>query len=158
MRKLFAVVLGGCLGIGVAIAPVSAQAVPKQPIFESLRLRSGFTNDPEVLRGVSGGDRKAMDALVADTPTGACLGYIDQHADHRLELLTYFSYLKLAVDSKGDTVLAVRGPGGIWCSDDSQDQNPVIAGEWQKGSYEVWVGSREARTFHRYVLEITQVK
>lgn len=157
MGRLSAIALGLCLGFGTAIAPVSAQAVPKQPIFESLRLRSGFTGDPEELRGVSGGDQRAA-ALTTDTPTGACLGYIDTQPDHRIDLQTYFGYLKLAVESRGDTVLAVRGPGGIWCNDDSRDQNPVIAGEWKKGIYEVWVGSREQGAFHRYVLKITQVK
>lgn len=154
MKKVLATVFGSILGMGMAIAPVTAQ-----PIFESLQLRSGFTPDPQILRGVSGGSNKAMDFLsVRETPTGACVGYIDEHADHRLQLDSFFHYLNLSVESQGDTVLVVRGPGGVWCNDDSVDQNPVIVGEWQKGSYQVWVGSRDKNEYHPYVLEITQVK
>lgn len=154
MRQILTAIVLGLLGTGVAIAPAMAQSV-----FEGVSLQSGFTPDPYKLQGVSGGDQPAKNHLnVQQTPTGACLGYIDGRADHRLELKTYFNYLKLAVQSSGDTVLAVRGPGGTWCNDDSQNQNPVIAGEWQAGTYDVWVGSRNANEFHPYTLELTQIK
>ncbi|AFY38995.1 hypothetical protein Lepto7376_2734 [[Leptolyngbya] sp. PCC 7376] len=159
MRRIFATTILGVMGLGVAIAPAVAQDASKQSVFESVALRSGFNPDPYTLQGVSGGDAKAMTQLgVQQTPTGACLGYIDERADHRIELKTYFNYLKLAVESTGDTVLAVRGPGGTWCNDDSSDQDPVIAGEWQPGPYEVWVGSRQDNEFHPYSLQLTQVK
>lgn len=159
MRRVFAIGILGLLGLGVAIAPVSAQAVPKNAVFGSITIRSGFRPDPQELRGISGGEVAAMDKVgVRETPTGACLGFVDEHPDHRLKLNSFFNYLKLAVESKGDTVLVVRGPGGVWCNDDSQNQNPVIAGEWKAGDYEVWVGSRNRDSFYNYVLEITQVK
>ena len=159
MRRIVLATVLGVMGLGVAIAPAVAQDASKQAVFESVTLRSGFSEDPYVLQGVSGGDAKAMTQLgVRQTPTGACLGYIDQRADHRLELKTFFNYLKLAVESSGDTVLAVRGPGGTWCNDDSSDQDPVIAGEWKAGEYEVWVGSRQEDEFHPYILRLTQVK
>ena len=159
MRRIFAATILGVLGLGAAIAPATAQSAPKQSVFESVSLSSGFSPDPRILQGVSGGDGQASAQLGVDqTPTGACLGYIDERADHRIELKTFFNYLKLAVESRGDTVLAVRGPGGTWCNDDSQDQDPVIAGEWKPGIYEVWVGSREKSKFHPYSLQLTQVK
>ena len=161
MRRVLATMILGVLGTGVAIAPVMSQNISqaKQSVFEGVSLSSGFTPDPYVLQGVSGGDKTAKNHLnVQQTPTGACLGYIDERADHRINLKTYFNYLKLAVASGGDTVLAVRGPGGTWCNDDSSNQNPVIAGEWKPGVYEVWVGSRNENMFHPYTLELTQVK
>ncbi|OKH18207.1 hypothetical protein NIES208_06700 [[Limnothrix rosea] IAM M-220] len=159
MRRIFVATVLGVLGLGVAIAPAAAQRAPKQSVFESVTLRSGFRPDPYILRGVSGGDMAARERLgVRQSPTGACLGFIDQRADHRIKLATHFNYLKLAVESDGDTVLAVRGPGGTWCNDDSSDQDPVIAGEWKAGEYDVWVGSRQESRFYPYSLQLTQVK
>ncbi|MBV5261717.1 hypothetical protein FLX56_25220 [Synechococcus moorigangaii CMS01] len=142
-----------------AIAPVMAQPSPKQALFENLQLRSGFAPNPQILRGVSGGSERAADLLnIADTPTGRCVGFIDDHADHRLNLMTFFNDLKLSVESAGDTVLVVKGPGGVWCNDDAIGHNPAIRGEWQKGQYQVWVGSREQRQYFPYILEIQNRK
>lgn len=157
MCKLLTVTLRGLLGVGMTIAAMAP--VTAQPIFDSLRLSSGFRPDPQTLRGVSGGSYKAMELLsVRETPTGACVGYIDEYADHQLKLDSFFNYLRVSVESQGDTVLVVKGPGGTWCNDDSNNQNPVIVGEWQSGSYDVWVGSRQKNDYFPYVLEITQVK
>ncbi len=143
----------------VSAAPAQAQFLAQPVIFNSLRLHDGFVPDPQKLRGISGGTVLSREKLaVRESPTGACVGYIDHYADHLLTLETFFDYLKLTVKSQGDTVLIVRGPGGVWCNDDSQDHNPVIAGEWQMGNYELWVGSHGQKTFHPYVLEITQGK
>lgn len=148
---MFAGILGGEL----AIAPVMAQPLPKQAIFESLQLQSGFAPNPQILRGVSGGGERAADFLnITETPTGPCVGFIDSHADHQVSLMNFFNDLKLSVESAGDTVLVVKGPGGVWCNDDAVGQNPAIRGEWQKGQYQVWVGSRNQRQYYPYILEI----
>ncbi|WP_030006629.1 MULTISPECIES: hypothetical protein [unclassified Picosynechococcus] len=147
--------LTGAWGMGLAIAPVMAQPLPKQAIFENLQLRPNFAPNPQLLRGVSGGSEPAAEFLgIEDTPTGSCVGFIDNHADHRLSLMTFFNDLKLSVESAGDTVLVVKGPGGVWCNDDAVGQNPAIRGEWQKGLYQVWVGSRGQRQYYPYILEI----
>jgi hypothetical protein len=54
--------------------------------------------------------------------------------------------------------MLIRGPGGSWCSDDVSDRNPVIAGEWLPGKYEVWVGSYEANMSFPYLLELSEEK
>lgn len=46
--------LTGAWGMGLAIAPVMAQPLPKQAIFENLQLRPNFAPNPQLLRGVSG--------------------------------------------------------------------------------------------------------
>lgn len=159
MRRIFSTIILGAFGAGLAIAPTLAQAVPKQAVFESVSINSGFKPDPLVLQGVSGGETSARGQVsVSQTPTGSCVGYIDSSPDHQIKLEGFFSYLKLSVESQGDTVLVVQGPGGIWCNDDSSSQNPVIAGEWKSGLYKVWVGSHESGDFYPYVLRLTQVQ
>ena len=94
------------------------------------------------LAGNSGGQFPA-DRVIAleQTPTGLCLGYIDSLPNHVITLEVFFADLLVRVDSEEDTTLIVQGPGGIWCSDDAQGHNPVIGGQWQAGTYQIWVGS-----------------
>ncbi|BAW96672.1 hypothetical protein NIES970_16110 [[Synechococcus] sp. NIES-970] len=159
MWQRFFGVCVGIVGLELAIAPVIAQPAPKQAIFENLDLKSGFSPNPQVLRGVSGGDERAADLIgIVESPTGPCVGFIDTHADHRLSLHNFFSDLELSVESVGDTVLVVRGPGGVWCNDDAASHNPEIRGEWKVGNYEVWVGSRQERQYYPYILEIQHRK
>jgi hypothetical protein len=159
MRQIFTTTILGTLSACLAIAPVFAQAAPKQAVFESVSLSSGFKPDPQILQGVSGGDKPARNQIsLSQTPTGACVGFIDASPDHQIKLTSFFSYLKLSVESQGDTVLVIQGPGGTWCNDDSNSQNPVIAGEWKAGLYKVWVGSRNVGEFYPYVLKLTQVQ
>lgn len=129
------------------------------PLFENIELSPKFKPDPQILRGISGGTEEVQkQSGKAQTETGACLGFIDSIADHKLTLTTGFSYLKMKVFSSGDTILLVRGPGGSWCSDDVSDRNPEVAGQWLAGTYEIWVGSYEANASHPYLLQITEVK
>ena len=125
--------LAATLGVLALTTAVQAQTVTLNP---------GFSPDPIELRGVSGGVVAAKQAAgQAETPTGACVGFVDSQPDHTLELNSYFDYLRLQISSPDDTTIVVRGPGGIWCNDDFQDKNAGIEGQWLAGTYEIWVGS-----------------
>ncbi|MEE3716669.1 hypothetical protein V2H45_07925 [Tumidithrix elongata RA019] len=128
-------------------------------MFENISLAPHFTPTLKVLHGISGGtvETQKMSGRV-ETETGACIGFIDAVPDHTITLTKPFKYLELRVKSSGDTVMLIRGPGGSWCSDDVSDRNPVIAGEWLPGKYEVWVGSYEANMSFPYLLELSEVK
>jgi hypothetical protein len=52
----------------------------------------------------------------------------------------------------------IKGPGGIWCNDDTNDTNPVIEGQWQPGSYKIWIGSYQVDVFNDYLIKITGIK
>ncbi|NJK59795.1 MAG: hypothetical protein HC918_05460 [Oscillatoriales cyanobacterium SM2_1_8] len=110
---------------------------------------------PIVLRGISGGPAETQ-AIAGrpETETGPCLGFVDPEPDHRITLQIPFERLRLQVAATGDTVLVVRGPGGVWCNDDADDRNPAIGGSWLAGTYEIWVGSYEAGAAFPYLLEI----
>jgi hypothetical protein len=64
--------------------------------------------------------------------------------------------MTLQVRSSGDTILLVRGPGGVWCNDDLRDRNPVISGAWLPGTYEIWVGSYEKNAAFPYILNVLE--
>jgi hypothetical protein len=118
-------------------------------------LNRGFAPNPMQITGNSGGEIPVTRVVVQKrTPTGLCLGYISPQPNHILTLETFFNYLAITVDSLQDTTLIVQGPGGIWCNDDTQGHNPAIAGQWQPGSYHIWVGSYAMTQADDYTLLI----
>ncbi len=126
------------------------------PIFENITLSPNFNPDPITVRGLSGGPILAeKTAGRANTPTGPCIGFIDQQPDHTLVLKDFFNYLSLRVKSSADTILVIRGPGGSWCNDDYEDMNPGITGQWLSGTYHIWVGSYKSDAYHPYIINIT---
>lgn len=143
----------------ISITSAKAQSNQPQPIFENVRIGSKFAPDPLIIRGISGGSVPARSvAGRGETPTGACVGYVDEQPDHTVELTSFFNYLSLQVQSPEDTTLIVRGPGGSWCNDDAQGKNPGIAGQWQPGTYRVWIGSYEKDQYHPYVIRMSEVQ
>jgi len=139
-----------------------AQFPPTAAIFEHLTLSPGldFMDDPIVLQGVSGGSLPARAvAGRRDTPTGACLGFVERAPDQVLTLTDFFDYLSLRVTSLQDTTLVVRGPGGSWCNDDyAGSKSPGIAGQWLAGTYEIWIGSYQDGDYHPYRLQLSQIR
>ncbi|MFN3362218.1 MAG: hypothetical protein ACK421_12465 [Pseudanabaenaceae cyanobacterium] len=139
--------------------PLCAQTFPSQKstvrLFENATIVPGKT--PLTLRGISGGTTETQTlSQRASTETGECIGFIDSDPDHTLTLTAQFNYLRLSVQSPGDTVLLVKGPGGTWCNDDSTDRNPRIEGQWLPGTYQIWVGSYTKDTSYPYLLEISE--
>ncbi|MCA9566058.1 MAG: hypothetical protein KC561_21320, partial [Myxococcales bacterium] len=50
--------------------------------------------------------------------------------------------VSVTVMSSGDPTLVVRGPGGIFCDDDTNGLQPALVGEvLRAGTYEVFVGT-----------------
>jgi hypothetical protein len=88
------------------------------------------------------------------TPTGTCSGFISKDANHILVLNSFVNTLQVSVISQQDTTLIIKGPGGTWCNDDYRSKNPTIVGQWQPGTYNIWVGSYKRNTPFQYHLEI----
>jgi hypothetical protein len=157
-----AIGLTACLVLG-AIASVlintitQAQPAQSQTIFENVTVRPNFSPNPMIIRGISGGAVPA-DQIAGrkDTPTGPCVGFVDEPPDHIINLTAFFNSLSLLVESSQDTTLVVSGPGGTWCNDDFQGKNPGIAGEWQAGTYKVWVGSYKQSSYYPYVIKMSE--
>ncbi|MDX2256473.1 MAG: hypothetical protein NW214_13245 [Pseudanabaenaceae cyanobacterium bins.39] len=126
-------------------------------LFEDITISPNFTPQVVELRGISGGNNETQSKSGRKvTETGECIGFVDAIADHKITLTKPFRYLKLQVKSSGDTIMLIKGPGGSWCNDDSSDRNPIIAGDWLAGTYEIWIGSYEANSSFPYLLQITE--
>lgn len=111
---------------------------------------------PIVAAGTSGGTVPLQEiAQTENTSTGYCDGYASPQPNHVLELMSFFEFLRLEVESPADTTVLIRGSGGVWCNDDAGTANPVIEGQWQQGVYQVWVGSYQADSNQNYQIKIT---
>jgi len=150
--------LGTALTISGVLATIPG-LTQTAPIFESITLRPKFSPDPMTIRGISGGAIEAKTITGREsTDTGPCAGFVDREPDHILNLTKFFNYLSLQVQSSEDTTLIVSGPGGNWCNDDYQSQNPGIAGQWLAGTYKVWIGSSRKGKYYPYVIKLTEVQ
>lgn len=91
-----------------------------------------------------------------------CTGYSYNNAvpDHLLYLSQDFDRLSIQVNSGGeDTTLVVVGPQGIHCGDDRSATNAdgwVYREHWEKGTYQVWVGTGDPGQSYPYRLEVQQ--
>jgi hypothetical protein len=141
--------------VGLGMNSVRAQQAP--PIFENVSINSKFSPDPLTLRGISGGSVAVKQvAGRTETANGPCVGYVDEKPNHILVLSDFFNYLKIVAESPEDTTMVVRGPGGTWCNDDFEGQNPGLAGEWLPGTYRIWIGSYDKNKYPPYILRITK--
>jgi hypothetical protein len=141
----------GLLALSPAAFPQQDQVSP-----DILALSPGFSPDPIEVQGVSGGMVPANQAAgQEETPTGACVGFVDTPPDHTVELKGYFDYLKIQLESAEDTTIVIRGPGGTWCNDDFQDKNAGVEGQWLEGPYQIWVGTYNKDKAIPYSLRIS---
>jgi hypothetical protein len=114
-------------------------AIPTNTNGQAIELAPGFSPDPQVAVGVSGGTVSASD--YGTTPTGPCRGTIAAAPNHVFVLQQAMPYLRFTVEAPHDTTLVIRGPEGVRCQDDSFGFNPEITGAMLPGRYEVFVGS-----------------
>jgi hypothetical protein len=119
-------------------------AQPAQPAagaggsnFGTVTLTSGFTPDPHVAQGTSGG------SIDASTVNAACNGWISSTPDHLLAAGTPFGNLRVMTHSESDTTLVIQKPDGSYaCNDDTDGLNPlVVIANAPAGTYKIWIGS-----------------
>jgi len=140
-------------------ALIPAEPAQSQNIFENVTIKPNFSPDPMMIRGISGGAVPAKQvAGRGETPTGPCVGFVDEAPDHVIKLTAFFNYLSLVVESPQDTTIVISGPGGTWCNDDFQAKNPGIAGQWLAGTYNIWVGSYDKDKYYPYIIRISEVQ
>ena len=126
-----------------------------QEIVKDITLYDQINPNPMMIDGISEGSLEAIEVVnTTETSTGICSGLVEQQPDHILVLNSFFEFLKIEVQSSTDTTILVQGPGGVWCNDDYNDDDPALEGQWQAGKYKIWVGSYEA-TPNNYQIRIT---
>ena len=149
------------VGQAQPVAPAGGAATPTptpaagagQSNFGTVALRPGFTPDPHVVRGTSGG------AIQASNLNAQCRGWISQTPDHLFNAQGPFNNLRFVVNAGSeDTTLVVQKPDGTYlCNDDTDGFHPVVAGAFPPGMYKVWVGSYQRGTQAAYQLGISEL-
>ena len=119
-------------------------------MYANFTLGAGFTPDPQVGSGTTGG------GVAASTYGAHCTGMIDSTPDHRLTITSTVT-LRLAVTSTTDSSLVVRGPGKVLCDDDSGGQlDAAVVDSFRPGEYEIYVG--HLGQAGEYRLEISETR
>lgn len=138
------------VALGVFAGSSSALA---QSNFGTMQLSRGFTPDPMVASGTSGG------AMAASNMNSSCTGWISSTPDHILAMNTAFPFLRVFAQSDSDTTLVIQGPNGsVWCNDDTYDRNPAIENAFPAGMYKVWIGSYQQGQNASYQLKVTELR
>ena len=146
----------GCLFSAGIILNFSTNPNTAQIRTNKIIVDDRFISRPLNVEGISGGTFTATEITkIENTPTGYCDGFVNRQPNHILKLNSFFNSLKLEVQSPADTTILIKGPGGIWCNDDSDNANPTIEGQWQPGIYQVWIGSYQANSNNNYRIRIT---
>ncbi|MGF1540642.1 MAG: hypothetical protein ACFCU5_09360 [Pleurocapsa sp.] len=145
-----------CLFFVGIIFNLSSHSSVAQIRNKSITIDDRLISHPLDIEGISGGTLTAIEITNTEhTATGYCNGFVSRQPSHILKLNSFFNFLKLEVQSSADTTILIKGPGGVWCNDDSDDVNPTIEGEWQPGIYQVWIGSYRANSNNNYRIRIT---
>ncbi|NEO98376.1 MAG: hypothetical protein F6K58_06805 [Symploca sp. SIO2E9] len=140
---------------------VLVQSQPEEPqdkpqeIFEDIKIEPQLSPISMTINGISGGSVPARRITErVETPTGSCIGFVDEEPNHKVVLTDFFDDLSWQVESSMDTTMIIKGPGGVWCNDDYQGKNPGVSGQWQTGTYYIWVGSYKKDDYHSYTIKI----
>lgn len=145
-----------CLFSAGIILNLNTNSSMAQLAIDNITVDDRFISQPFNVEGISGGRFTATDITkIENTATGYCDGFVDRQPNHILKLNSFFDFLKLEVQSPADTTILIKGPGGVWCNDDSDSANPTIEGQWQPGIYKVWIGSYQANSNNNYRIKIT---
>jgi len=139
--------------IGGSAAVTTVSTGSGQSNFGTISLAPGFTPDPHVVNGVSGG------AISARQVSSRCRGWISNTPDHVFVATGHYNNLRILARSESDTTLVVADQNdNVWCDDDGgQGTNPLIQRSFAAGTYRVWIGSYRQGENARYSLGFTEL-
>lgn len=148
------------LGWG-ALAGVTVTLAIAVPSFAqiAISLDRNFRPDPAKLQGNGGGNVSlASLAGIADN----CRGFANPEPNHTINLNDKFPLLDLLVYTNNvndDPTMLVKGPDGIViCADDeSGGRYPQANRRLPKGTYQVWVGSKNVNQSFSYTLSLSEI-
>jgi hypothetical protein len=131
--------------MAVPAALVMALATSGIAQSQPLQIAPRSQPDPQVLQGVSGGSK-----------TSDC-GYISEAPSQVIKVTQAIPYLRLSVQSAGQSTLLIDGPTGRFCvlADTYSKKPPEMSGFWPAGEYSVYIGSRTSEK-SPYQLSISQ--
>jgi len=148
------------LGWGT-LATIAALAIASPSFAQSaISLGRNFRPDPATLTGNGGGNVSiASIAGIADN----CRGFANAEPNHTITLTENFPVMDLLVytdNINDDPTMLVKGPNGlVICADDeSGGRNPQATRRMPKGTYQVWVASKNINQSFSYMLSLSEIR
>lgn len=136
---------GGRAGLLLTCLLLVAPPAPAQR-YSDFTVGAGFRPDPQIGTGRTGGDGHASRF------GPGCVGRISDTPDHRIQVTSALG-LRLSVSSDTDSTLALVGPAGVFCDDDSGGRlDARIDARLTPGQYAVYVGHMERAGDYRLSL------
>ena len=126
----------------------------------AISLGRNFRPDPATFAGNGGGNISiASIAGIADN----CRGFANAEPNHTITLTETFPVMDFLVYSSNindDPTMLIKGSNGIIiCADnESSGRNPQFTGRMPKGSYQVWVGSKNVNQAFSYTLSLSEIR
>jgi len=156
--KTVAVALATCvLTAGVTMMTASSA---KAEDYEPFTLEPGFQPNPAIGTGLSGGTHQVDCQPVESSSQETIKTYIDEAnaPDHVITITAPIPHMEASVQAEGDVTLYIEGPNGTMCSNDVNGNMPAISGEWQPGTYNVWIGDfvGDGHGTYRYELKLEE--
>ena len=119
---------------------------------QTVNLNTGFLPDPHRTGGTAGGP------VQAQTVQANCRGWIPAQPNQVLITPTGFNFLRVFVESQGDTTMMIRGINQTWCADDTYGLNPGIdLQSLPPGRYDIYVGSYATGQMFPYQLAMSEL-
>ena len=92
-----------------------------------------------------------------------CRGFANAEPNHTITLTETFPVMDFLVYSSNindDPTMLIKGSNGIIiCADnESSGRNPQFTGRMPKGSYQVWVGSKNVNQAFSYTLSLSEIR
>lgn len=112
-----------------------------------IKINSQLNPDPLIVNGQSEGGVKSNCSNITATPSQV------------IEVTEPLPYLRLTVESQGQPILLINGPGGRYCvlADNYSGGKAELSGYWQAGIYSLYIGE-SSESKHNYTLSISQQK
>ncbi|NET53169.1 MAG: hypothetical protein F6K09_32230, partial [Merismopedia sp. SIO2A8] len=80
-----------------------------QEIFEDIKIEPQLSPISMTMNGISGGSLPARRiAERIETPTGSCIGFVDEEPNHKVVLTDFFDALSWQVESAMDTTIVIK--------------------------------------------------
>lgn len=126
----------------------------------SLTLQRNFRPDPIRLSGTAGGTVSLAALAGVDAN---CRGFASTAPSHTLTLTDNFPILDVLVIADNinhDPTLLLKGDNGVVvCADnESRGRLPQISQRLPRGSYQMWVGSKEVGQSIPYQLSLSEIR
>ncbi|WP_156815552.1 hypothetical protein [Pseudanabaena sp. PCC 6802] len=153
------------LGLGAATLAGTSYIILNSAIFNpaiaqtAVALARNFRPDPVKLQGRTGGS-VSMTSLSGQAN---CRGFASEQPNHTINLTANFPLVDFLVYTKNvndDTTMMIKGPNGlVMCADDEyRGRNPQLTRRLPEGSYQIWVGARNANQSVNYTLSVSEIK